>query len=41
MEAEHFNSFKAYDRKHKIHYRSRDWVEQFKRLLVDNDLEDE
>lgn len=41
MEAERKESFEAYDLKHRIHYRSRDWVEEFKQLLVDNNLEDE
>lgn len=41
METERMESFEAYDRKHKIHYSSRDWIERFKRILVVNDLEDE
>lgn len=40
MAAEALESFEAYDQKHKIHYRSQDWVEEFRRQLVVNGLED-
>lgn len=38
MADEELESFEAYDRLHKIHYRSYDWVKELEKIIVRNDL---
>ncbi len=38
-EKEEITSFDEYDSKHKIHYKSREWIKKLKELIIRNDLE--
>jgi len=39
IEKENISSFEDYDRQHKIHYRSKEWVEKLRELIKENQLE--